>query len=105
MSSQPRVLSGIQPTGAGKHLGNFLGAVRHWAGMQDENECFFFLADLHALTVTPEPAVLRQQIRKGEAIPITLTFERKDAPPFSMEFVAFAFAPNAMSGIHAHHQH
>ena len=48
---------------------------------------------------------LRRQIRKGEAIPITLTFERKDAPPFSMEFVAFAFPPNAMSGIHAHHQH
>jgi tryptophanyl-tRNA synthetase len=61
--SQPnqrrRVLSGIQPTGAGKHLGNYLGAVRHWAAMQDENECFFFLADLHSLTVTPDPAELR----------------------------------------------
>ncbi len=62
--SRPRVLSGIQPTGAGKHLGNYLGAVRHWADMQDDNECFFFLADLHALTVTPDPAVLREQIRK-----------------------------------------
>ncbi|MEO6204698.1 MAG: tryptophan--tRNA ligase [Mycobacteriales bacterium] len=57
--SRRRVLSGIQPTGAGKHLGNYLGAVRHWAQMQDENECFFFLADLHALTVSPDPAVLR----------------------------------------------
>ncbi len=62
--SRPRVLSGIQPTGAGKHLGNYLGAVRHWAAMQDENECFFFIADLHALTVSPEPAELRAQTRK-----------------------------------------
>ena len=64
MSSRPRVLSGIQPTGAGKHLGNYLGAVRHWTAMQDANECFFFLADLHSLTVTPEPADLRERTRK-----------------------------------------
>ena len=63
MSSR-RVLSGIQPTGAGKHLGNYLGAVRHWAQMQDENDCFFFLADLHALTVTPDPGVLRTRTRE-----------------------------------------
>jgi tryptophanyl-tRNA synthetase len=62
--SRRRVLSGIQPTGAGKHLGNYLGAVRHWAGMQDEFECFFFIADLHSLTISPDPAELRQQCRK-----------------------------------------
>ena len=62
--SRPRVLSGIQPTGAGKHLGNYLGAVRHWAAMQDENECLFFIADLHSLTVSPDPAELRQRTRK-----------------------------------------
>jgi tryptophanyl-tRNA synthetase len=61
--SKRRVLSGIQPTGAGKHLGNYLGAVRHWAAMQDEFECFFFVADLHSLTITPDPAELRQQVR------------------------------------------
>ena len=64
MSSRPRVLSGIQPTGAGKHLGNYLGAVRYWASMQDENECFYFIADLHSLTITPDPAELRAQTRK-----------------------------------------
>jgi tryptophanyl-tRNA synthetase len=64
MSTRRRVLSGIQPTGAGKHLGNYLGAVRHWAAMQDEFECFFFIADLHSLTITPDPAELRQQTRK-----------------------------------------
>ncbi len=62
--SRRRVLSGIQPTGAGKHLGNYLGAVRHWAAMQDEFECFYFVADLHSLTITPDPAELRQQVRK-----------------------------------------
>jgi tryptophanyl-tRNA synthetase len=62
--SRRRVLSGIQPTGAGKHLGNYLGAVRHWAAMQDENECYFFIADLHSLTVGPDPAELRQRTRK-----------------------------------------
>ncbi|MGZ6792374.1 MAG: tryptophan--tRNA ligase [Mycobacteriales bacterium] len=64
MPNRRRVLSGIQPTGAGKHLGNYLGAVRHWAAMQDDNECFYFVADLHSLTVTPDPAQLREQTRR-----------------------------------------
>lgn len=62
--SRPRVLSGIQPTGQGKHLGNYLGAVRHWAAMQDEAECFYFVADLHALTTAPDPVVLRDSTRR-----------------------------------------
>ncbi|HEX8640822.1 MAG TPA: tryptophan--tRNA ligase [Allosphingosinicella sp.] len=44
-----RVVSGIQPTG-NLHLGNYLGAIRRWVKMQDEGECFFFLADLHSLS-------------------------------------------------------
>ncbi len=44
-----RVVSGIQPTG-NLHLGNYLGAIKRWAKMQDEAECFFFLADLHSLS-------------------------------------------------------
>lgn len=63
----PRVLSGIRPTGAGFQLGNYLGAVRHWAAMQDEAECFFFLADLHALTDVPEPEHLRARTRASAA--------------------------------------
>ena len=66
-TSRPRVLSGIRPTGSGFHLGNYLGAVRHWAAMQDEAECFFFLADLHALTELPEPAELRARTRGSAA--------------------------------------
>ncbi|WP_336958503.1 tryptophan--tRNA ligase [Sphingobium aquiterrae] len=49
-----RVLSGIQPTG-NLHLGNYLGAIRNWVAMQDEmdatSQCFFFLADMHSITV------------------------------------------------------
>lgn len=49
-----RILSGIQPTG-NLHLGNYLGAIRNWVKMQDEmdadSECFFFLADMHSITV------------------------------------------------------
>lgn len=72
--SRPRVLSGIQPTGSGFHLGNYLGAVRHWAAMQDENECFYFLADLHALsaTVPPAPDDLRRQTLESTALLIAL---------------------------------
>jgi tryptophanyl-tRNA synthetase len=64
---RPRVLSGIRPTGSGFHLGNYLGAVRHWAAMQDEAECFFFLADLHALTELPDPEQLRARTRGSAA--------------------------------------
>lgn len=56
-----RVLSGIQPTG-NLHLGNYLGAIRRWVKMQDEAECIFFLADLHAVTVYNDPAELRANV-------------------------------------------
>ena len=57
-----RVVSGIQPTGS-LHLGNYLGAIRNWAamqdGMDDQSECLFFLADLHAISQPHDPAALR----------------------------------------------
>jgi tryptophanyl-tRNA synthetase len=64
--SSMRVVSGIQPTG-GLHLGNLLGAILRWVRMQDEAECLFFLADLHALTVAVEPQQLRSNIREMAA--------------------------------------
>ena len=51
-TSQPkkgRILSGMRPTGK-LHLGNYVGALRNWVGLQDEYDCFFFIADWHALT-------------------------------------------------------
>jgi tryptophanyl-tRNA synthetase len=61
-----RVVSGIQPTGD-LHLGNLLGAILRWVRMQDEAECLFFLADLHALTVDVNPAQLHASIREMAA--------------------------------------
>ncbi|HXG82181.1 MAG TPA: tryptophan--tRNA ligase [Sphingomicrobium sp.] len=61
-----RVVSGIQPTGD-LHLGNLLGAILRWVRMQDEAECLFFLADLHALTVDVDPRQLRANVREMAA--------------------------------------
>lgn len=49
MSDKKRVLSGMRPTGP-LHLGNLHGALLNWVNMQDEYDCFFFIADWHALT-------------------------------------------------------
>jgi tryptophanyl-tRNA synthetase len=48
-TSRPRVLSGMRPTGK-LHLGNYMGALANWVKLQDAYECYFFIADLHALT-------------------------------------------------------
>jgi len=66
-----RVVSGIQPTG-NLHLGNYLGAIRNWVRMQDEvaregGDCFFFLADLHAITVHNDPKELAANVRQMAA--------------------------------------
>jgi tryptophanyl-tRNA synthetase len=67
-SSTTRVLSGIQPTSLSQHIGNYLGATKQWVELQDDHEVFFFLADLHALTVEPpEPDVLTLRSRQAVA--------------------------------------
>ena len=60
---KPRVLSGIQPTG-NLHIGNLIGAIRHWVAGQDETDSFFCIVDLHAITVPQEPAALRAKTRE-----------------------------------------
>ncbi|MCZ4078205.1 tryptophan--tRNA ligase [Rhodococcus sp. H36-A4] len=62
-----RVLSGIQPTADSFHLGNYLGAVRQWVALQDDYDAFYFIPDLHAITVPQDPKVLRQRIRIAAA--------------------------------------
>ncbi len=54
------VLSAIQPTGT-PTLGNYLGALKNWKTMADDYECFYAVADLHSITVRPEPAQLRRR--------------------------------------------
>ena len=55
-----RMLSGIQPSGD-LHLGNYLGAIRNWGARSDLYECFYFMADLHTITVRQNPADLRRR--------------------------------------------
>ncbi len=66
-ADRPRVLSGIQPTADSFHLGNYLGAVRQWIGLQDTHDAFYFIADQHAITVEHDPALLRQRTRVSVA--------------------------------------
>ena len=54
------MLSGIQPSGD-LHLGNYLGAIKNWADRVNEYECYYFMADLHTITVRQEPAELRRR--------------------------------------------
>lgn len=61
--SQPRILSGIQTTG-NMHLGNYLGAIRNWVELQEEYDCFLFMADLHAITVPHDPKTLAENTIK-----------------------------------------
>ena len=86
-TSRPRVLSGIRPTGDSFQLGNYVGAVRHWAAMQDENDCFFFLADLHALTETPEPEQLRSRTRNAVAQLVALGVDPARSTVFAQSHV------------------
>ena len=62
-----RILSGIQPSGV-PHIGNYLGALRHWVALQDDNECLYCVVDLHAITVWQDPAMLRRQVRETAAV-------------------------------------
>jgi len=65
--TRPRVLSGIQPTGAGSHLGNYLGAVRRWVPLQDTHDAYFFIPDMHAITVRHSPEDLRRRTLEAVA--------------------------------------
>jgi tryptophanyl-tRNA synthetase len=67
MSKRPRVLSGIQPTADSFHLGNYLGAVRQWVALQDTHDAFYFVVDLHAITIPQDPARLRDRTRRAAA--------------------------------------
>lgn len=72
-----RVLSGIQPTAESLHLGNYLGAVRQWVNLQEGNDAFYCIVDLHALTIETEPALLRRRTLAVAAQLIALGLDPK----------------------------
>lgn len=73
-----RVLSGIQPTGR-FHWGNYFGAIRQYISLQGNEQSFYFIADLHALTTVREPEVLRQNVRDAALDLLALGLEPEKA--------------------------
>ncbi len=67
MEDKKLIFSAIQPTGTFT-LGNYIGAVRNWAPLQDEYNCIYCVADMHAITVKQEPAKLRQNTLNSYAL-------------------------------------
>jgi len=66
-TARPRVLSGVQPTADSFHFGNYLGALRQWVALQDDHDPFFFIADMHAVTVQQDPKQLRERCLRAAA--------------------------------------
>ncbi|MBU0708853.1 tryptophan--tRNA ligase [Patescibacteria group bacterium] len=65
--SKPVVFSGIAPSG-NLHIGNYIGAIRHWVKSQDEKDNIFCVVDLHAVTVPQDPRVLKDKTREVAAL-------------------------------------
>src|ERR1700735_4163005 len=82
-----RVVSGVQASGS-LHLGNYLGALKKFIPLQDQMDCFIFVADLHAITVWQDPAVLTAQTREIAAAYIAAGLDPKKAAIFPQSAVA-----------------
>lgn len=83
-----KVLSCIQPSGM-LTLGNYLGALKNWVKMQDEFDCTFAVADLHAITVRQEPAKLRSQIYSTFALLLALGLSPEKSTLFIQSHVPY----------------
>ncbi len=62
-----KIFSGIQPSG-NLHLGNYVGAIKQWVELQNDNDCVFCVVDLHAITVAQDPKVLKEKILEVTAL-------------------------------------
>ena len=81
-----RILSGIQPSGSFT-LGNYIGAIRNWAKLQDDFECLYMVADLHALTVRQVPADLRARTKEATAMLLAAGIDTKESILFAQSHV------------------
>ena len=88
VAPKKRVFSAIQPSGM-LTLGNYLGALKNWTNMQDEFDCLYAVADLHAITVRQEPAKLREQIRSTFALLIAIGLDPDKNPIFLQSHVPY----------------
>lgn len=85
--SKKRVLSGIQPTHDSFHLGNYLGAIKQWAQLQEENDAFYCVVDLHALTVETDPKLLQKRTLLSAAQLIAIGLDPKKCTLFIQSHV------------------
>ena len=85
--SRPRVLSGVQPTGA-LHLGNWLGAIRNWVDLQESHDTFVCVVDLHAITVPHDPSRLAEDTRSTAALYLACGMDPKRCSVFVQSQVA-----------------
>jgi tryptophanyl-tRNA synthetase len=65
--AKPNLLSGMQPSAASLHLGNYLGALKQWVAMQDDYQAYYVIVDLHAITVPQDPKELAENTRRTAA--------------------------------------
>ena len=84
----PRVFSLAQPTADSLHLGNYLGALRQWVPLQYDNEAFYGVADLHALTVETDPATLADRSLRSAAQMIAAGIDPERATIFLQSHVS-----------------
>lgn len=82
-----RVLSGIQPTADSYHLGNYLGALKQWIDLQNDYDAFYFIPDLHAITVEQNPEELRNRTVAGAAQLIALGIDPEKSTLFVQSHV------------------
>lgn len=80
------VFSGVQPTGY-IHIGNYLGAMKQFVNLQDDNECFFCVVDLHALTVPQNPDILRQKALELASLYLSIGLDPKKVTLFIQSHV------------------
>ena len=76
-----RVFSGVQPTG-NIHLGNYLGALKQFVELQDDNECIYCIVDLHSITVPQDPKELRKHILDVAALYLSIGVDHKKSTVF-----------------------
>ena len=86
-TDKPRVLSGIQPTADSYHLGNYLGALKQWIELQNDFDAFYFIPDMHALTVEQDPKQLRERTFAGVAQLIALGIDPERSTLFIQSHV------------------
>lgn len=101
-AKKQRAVSGIQPTADSYHLGNYLGALKQWIALQDEYEAFYFIPDLHAITVDQNPKELHERTIVGAAQLLTLGIDPSKSTLFVQsqvpEHAQLAWVLNCLTG-------